>query len=164
MRLLLLVFAALAFSACLSVAEYTIGDDYNLDRGPSPWDGTGAERTTFEYRLLYLLQADKELKDLWYCHPAGLSERQSLQLGRAVDNLDEVLVHTYGQATRLFQSHSNPRLLKMMLSHYYLYVNSANEIWQPVINDLSKVDEKLASAVSKEAKPRWMKADDTKQP
>ena len=134
--------------------DYTVGGDYNISR-ESPWKALGGEHRQFEYHLLYLLQADKELKELWYSDLQGLSEKQGLRLDRGIDNLDEVLLGAYAHAPEFFKDHPNPQLLKAMLAHYYLYVNSAREAWPSVIGTLSKIDETLARQVRKEAKPKW---------
>jgi hypothetical protein len=159
-----LFFALLAFCVNFAHADYAPGDDYTLARGPSPWSTAFPEQSGFEYRLLYLLQADKEAKDIWYSQPKGLSYKQGRALARAVDSLDIVLIGAYVDATKLLQSHPNARLLKMLLAHYCLYINSANESWPDVFANLAKIDKALAREVAKEVKPRWKNPSNAVQP
>ncbi|WP_411825551.1 hypothetical protein [Luteolibacter sp. AS25] len=134
----------------LALGEYAVGEDYNIAREPSSWSDPDMRR--LEYQLLYLMQTDMDLKQLSRSRPQGLTRQQTINLSRAIGNIDEVLVSTYPGAIAHFKKQRNPALLKMMLAHYFLYIKSANEAWPPTIAKLAELDPQLASNVAEEVK------------
>ena len=80
------------------------GYPYNFDRrqsasgdDPSPW-AENPDFSRLEYRLIYLMEADREAIKLRQA--AILAENEGLLLYRAIDNLDEVIVMCYAEVTR----------------------------------------------------------------
>jgi hypothetical protein len=117
---------------------------YNYDRrqsasvdDPSPW-AIDHDYRRIEYRLVYLMEADRSAKKLE--RATKLPEAESLLLHRSIDNLDEVLEVCYREAIACFKAKPNPTLLLMMIYHYSAYVNSAMERWDPTIDALRKLD------------------------
>ncbi len=136
----------------IALGDYKVGEDYTVNDDPTIW--SGKKKGGLEYRLRYLMQADKQIKTVWYSKPKGLTEQQSLNLSGGVNNIDEVLVASYLQATEYLKTHPNPELLKMMLAHYYLYVNSANEAWPPIVAELVRLSPSMAMEIQKDAQAR----------
>ncbi len=104
---------------------------------PSPWD-SDPELDRVEYRLVYLMEADRCAKKLR--KSAKLPEAEAVLLYGAVDHLDEILEMSYHDAIKGFRTKPNPTLLLMMLYHYDAYVKSAMERWAPTIEALHEID------------------------
>ena len=130
---------------------------YNYDRRQSASEEDPSSlahdrnASRIEYRLIYLMEADRSAKKLRQA--AKLPEAEGVLLYRSIDDLDAVLEVCYREAISCFKAKPNPTLLLMMLYHYSAYVNSAMERWEPTIKALRKLDptitekaEKLASS------------------
>lgn len=158
-RTVILFFCLLAILQILRAGEvpWTPETSYNYDRrqshsedDPSPWASDRTARR-IEYRLIYLMMADRNAKTL--DHKKKLGEDDSVLLHTVIDDLDECLEVCYREAIPCFKAKLNPTLLLMMLYHYDVHVNSAMERWLPTIGALRKLDptitvnaEKLASS------------------
>lgn len=143
---LYLLCVSLSMSAILRAGEipWTPDTPYNFDRresasggDPSPWAET-PEYSRIEYRLIYLMEADRAAKRL--AQTAKLSEAEHSLLSTTLDDLGEVLIGFYGEAMTFLKIKPNPTLLLMMLYHYNTYVQSANENWPRIIATLRRLD------------------------
>jgi hypothetical protein len=148
-------------------ADYIAGQDYTyeLPHKVSAWANSGEELADYDSKVRCLLQTDKELKSLKDLQTKQLTQAASPQAGwllpgsivrldHSISTLDVVLVETYKEAERKqwFKDHPNPTLLKEMLCHYYLYVNSQDARWPAIIDSLSKIDPAVNAEALKEVK------------
>jgi hypothetical protein len=144
-------------------ADYIAGQNYTyeLPHKASPW--VNSEDAPLENKILHLLQADKDIKTLYANQLRQLKATKALRstlllapsisaLDKSVTYLDLVLVLTYDGMDKIFEAHPNPLLLKEMLCHYYLYVNSQDARWPSVIDSLSKIDPALNTEALSEVK------------
>ena len=123
---------------------------YNIDRrlssrGPteSRWDFSEEARNV-EYRMLYLLEADKHARQLMD-RLDTLDQELFRHVMTVNGNLDEVLECSFREAIPYFEKVENPTLLLMMLFHYEVYrKGSAMERWDGTISALRKIDPEIA--------------------
>jgi hypothetical protein len=146
-------------------ADYVAGQDYTYDlpHKTASWTNYTGDYLGFDAKVRHLLQADKDIKNLYKENvrllKASSTMRASIFLApslpsllKTIDNLDFVLVQTYDQATPIFQAHQNVLLLKEMLCHYYLYVDSQNAAWPSIIDKLRQIDPGTDAEAQKEVK------------
>jgi hypothetical protein len=163
-----LVVSVCAVQECPAAEFYSVGGDYIDSTVPfkgAVWANSGNELSKYEYKVRFLLQTDKTLKEHLNRTGKLLEEAvkaknqetaQSLslqvhQLMAISEDLDKVLVTEFWTAKSLLASHENTSLLKMMLCHYHLFVNSQNANWPKVIVDLEALDPTLAAIAKQES-------------
>jgi hypothetical protein len=138
--------------------DYVAGQDYTyeLPHKASAWINTADE--PLDTKVRYLLQSDKDIKTLYknqisqlkaspFLRSAILLNPSVSALDKSIHNLDVVLCGTYDGMDKVFKAHPNSLLLKEMLCHYYLYVDSQDARWPGIIESLVAID----AAVNTEA-------------
>ena len=144
-------------------AEYIAGQDYlyELPHKTSIW--VNGPDWLFEVKLLHLLQTDKDIKTLYKNQLRQLKATKTMRstlllapsvsaLDKSITALDGALELSYEDAYKTLESDPNPLLLKQLLSHYYLYVDSQNARWPSVIDSLSKIDPAVNLEAANEVK------------
>lgn len=145
--------------------DYVAGQDYTYDlpHKTASWTNYAGDYLGFDAKVRHLLQADKDIKNLYKENlrhlKASSTMRASIFLApslpsllKTIDNLDFVLAQTYDQAFPIFQAHQNTLLLKKMLCHYYLYVDSQNAAWPGIVSKLRQIDPATDAEAQKEVK------------
>jgi hypothetical protein len=158
----------LLFPNAQVASAFTAGEDYidsTLPFKGSVWGNSGETLCDYEYKMRFLLQTDKILKETLtktrrLLEIAGKNKDQDRaevlvlevhQLMELSDNLDKVMATEFRAARSLLAANDNKSLLKMMLCHYYAYVFSQNANWPKIIGDLESLDADVTKAARDEA-------------
>ena len=123
-----------------------------LDHVPeSPWKGD--ETACGELlRMNYLLSADKQACELEIQLEGRVSQEVIRKVRGVQGDLDEVLVSAYANITPFLLKKKDPILLLVMLYHFEVYNGSANEGWEPTIEQLQKIDPAITARAKELAK------------
>jgi hypothetical protein len=170
MKYLILILAALqtVVYASSPATFYKIGGDYVDSMAPfkgAVWANSGDELKTYEYKVRFLLQTDKRLKDQiavlksLIASERSTTEKNLLQglithqysLQAAADDLNRVLASEFQAAKAYFDKAPNPSLLMMMHCHYHIYIQTPNQNWREIFAVLKAIDPTITGLAEEKA-------------